>query len=322
MRRSPLPPELGPAFRVGDARRRGVSARRLDHGDLSRPFHGVRTSLPVDDVLRDGAPDFGERDRAAAISLARAYSARMTEHEFFSHLTAARIWGVPLPWRRDSSIHVGVFAPHRLPRASGVRGHELKRELARIVVHPATGLLVTDPASTWASLGAVLRDPYDLVAAGDGFVRIPRMPAGFTKDLPPALVSVEELERAVHAGRRVGRPALRLALPRIRTGAASRPETWMRLVLVDAGLPEPALDHDIFDEGGRFLGCVDAAYSSARVALEYEGEHHLTDRETWYRDIRKHDRVTAAGWRVVRATSADVFRAPAAFAARVRRALA
>ena len=123
---------------------------------------------------------------------------------------------------------------------------------------------MTDPATTWALLAAGLRHPYDLVAVGDAIVRADRMPGPRSRILRPALATFADLDAAIADGRR-GVRSLRDARKRVRIGAASRMETWMRLTVVDAGLPEPVLDHDVYDAFGRFLGCLDAAYPEARV---------------------------------------------------------
>lgn len=241
----------------------------------------------------------------------------MSDDEFFCLVSAAVQWGIPLPggFVTDVPIDVGVFWPHRSPRGRGVHGRAVKHELATVVRHPVTGLMVTDPATTWAMLGAVLRHPYDLVAAGDAVVRTPRHPSD-----PPPLATVGDLAAAVEAGRRPGVVALRDALPHVRTGSASRPETWTRLTLVDGGLPEPELNWDVV-EGGRWLARVDLGYPERRVALEYEGAHHLLDHAQWTADIERYDRLAAAGWRVIRVTKSDLFERPGRVVGRVRAAL-
>jgi very-short-patch-repair endonuclease len=98
-------------------------------------------------------------------------------------------------------------------------------------------------------------------------------------------------------------------------------ETWLRLTLDDAGLPEPTLDHDVYDDD-RFLGCVDLAYPDMRIAIEYEGDHHRTDAAQWQRDVEKHDDLVRAGWRVIRVTRTALLTTPATVVARVRHALA
>ena len=320
MRPKALPSMLGDTFTTTEARAAGVADKRLRARDLARPFHGVRTR-------RDRLPDLshidgaGRRRTVEALHAARLYSVRMSPEEFFTHVTAALIWGIPLPRLNDVDPHLGVFAPHRHPRSNGIHGHECRRRTTAVVVHPDSGLRVASPATTWAMLGSVLTDPYDLVAAADYLVRIPRMPGGYARDLGSALATIPQLEAVVAAGRRVGRPALRAALARVRTGASSRPETWVRLILVDHGLPEPELDVDVYDDAGTFLGCVDLAYPRLMVAIEYEGDHHRTDPRTWNRDLDKHDALVRAGWRVIRVSRHHVFQDPGSLVARVRHAL-
>ncbi|MEV5041451.1 DUF559 domain-containing protein [Microbacterium sp. LMI1x-1-1.1] len=311
----PLPASLGERFSVASARAAGIPTSRLRRGDLVRPFHGVRERRDAHDD--SGSDRFGmPRGDAEAAHLLRArqYAARMAPHEAFSHITAAVIWDIPLPpgVLHDRRVHVGVEGPRRLPRSAGVRGHELLPGITRFATHPTTGLRVTDPASTWATLGAILRSQPDLVAAGDAIVR--------TWRVPNPLATIDELAVAIDRGRRVGVRSLREALPRLRTRAASRPESHLRLALLDAGLPEPRLNHPIVADG-RVVATADLVYPGARVAVEYEGEHHLLDPGQWAYDIERYDALRAAGWTVVRITKADVFGHHAQAAAKVNAAL-
>lgn len=301
--RRPLPPRLGDRFSVREARASGVSRSRLRNSDLEAPFHGVRAFRePIDgDVLKHdrlGRP-LGTAERAH-LARALSYATRMPDFAFFSHVTAAVIWGLPLPASavRSGAIHVAVPAPHRLPRGNGVRGHEILPGRDRFRVDEVSGLRVATPVVTWAMLGASLRDPYDLVAAGDGVVRDWRV--------PERLATLEELGAADKSGRRVGIVALRAALPRVRSRSASRTETWTRLSLIDAGLPEPELNYAIH-RNGILLATVDLAYPQLKIAIEYEGEHHLLDPEQWARDIARYDALREMGWHVVRVTKAELF---------------
>ena len=327
MLRSPLPAGLGSTFTVAHARDIGVSPSRLRAADLHRPYRGLRTSVSVGakdpDVrgtdLSPTAAAAVDEMQARALLLART----MPDTQFFSHVTAAVLWGIPLPGSAliDPELHlraldVGVFAPLRHPRHAGVAGHQVRASLAHVVVHPMLNVRLASPASTWAMLGSVLFDGHDLVAAGDATVREPM----FDGD-PPPLATLEHLRAAVQAGRRVGGPALREALERVRTRSASRMETRCRLLLIDAHLPEPGLNVDVFDPLGLFVACVDLAYPTLKIAIEYEGEHHLRDPEQWARDIRRHERLAELGWVVIRVTKRDVFAEPRAFVERVRRAI-
>ncbi|GAB3149551.1 hypothetical protein GCM10027058_12080 [Microbacterium neimengense] len=307
-----IPYELGPAFRVGAARKLGVSEATLRAPDLLRPFHGVRAKereLPAQ--WRGGLLGVHE---ARHIGRALDFATQMGAHEFFTHATAAVLLGLPLPPRlvRDDEVHVGVLAPRRPPRGRGVAGHQAVPDLTSVIQHRETGLRLTSPATTWAMLAASLRHPYDVVAVGDAVLRDWRL---------EPLASISEMSRAADAGRRVGVARLREALPRLRARSGSRPETWLRLTIVDAGLPEPDLNVDVF-VAGEYLACVDLAYPERRIAFEYEGEHHLRDPRQWASDIERYERLAAAGWLVIRATKQDVFEQPGRLMARVRRALA
>lgn len=308
MLRAPLPPSLGPIFAVSEARAAGVGASRLRARDLSRPFHGVRSKA----MVTPASPE-----DLVLIQVAQ-YARRMTEHEFFSHVAAAVLWGLPLPMGvlRGRLLDVSVFAPRRAAAGTGIAGHTVRPALANAVTHPEHHVAVTSPASTVAMLAGVLRHPYDLVAVADAAVRVP-----MHRDDPPALATVGQLEAALAAGRRVGRDRLRLALPRVSTRSRSRGETWTRLILADAGLPDPHVNYDVV-EAGVWLGQVDLAYPDLKVAIEYEGEHHLTDPAQWAEDIARMDRLLEAGWRVIRVTKADVFHDSSRLLLRARTALA
>jgi hypothetical protein len=306
--RQPLPEELPSAFVTHAALAAGVTRSRLRGADLERPFHG--TYLVRHSAARD--------EREVFLRRASAALARLGPGAFLSHRSAAILWQVPLPFPVDPEgpVDVGFVHPARPTRLDGVRAHRVQPAHVRLTTHALTGLRTASPASTFAMLGAVLAQPYDLVAVGDSLVsdRV------FARD--GALARVDQLEAAVFSGRRVGINVLRAALPRIRMRVASRPETWTRLTLVDAGLPEPAINLDVFDSRGLFIGCVDLAYPRSKVAIEYEGEHHLRDAEQWTKDILRYERLTADGWTVIRVTKEELFTRPHNLVARVRVALA
>jgi very-short-patch-repair endonuclease len=85
-------------------------------------------------------------------------------------------------------------------------------------------------------------------------------------------------------------------------------------------IPEPITDCPILVASGLVLHS-DLGYPAARIALEYEGDQHRTDRKRWMDDIRRRELMEDAGWRVVRVTQADLDD-PTALVARLRRLLA
>ncbi|MBD3941825.1 hypothetical protein IF188_08980 [Microbacterium sp. NEAU-LLC] len=287
--------------------------------DLDRPFHGVRgrPPAPKTDDRRDDEPAPTRWDAARAVEKlkAQAFATVMPPQMFFAGRTAAVLQGAPID--PGDQIVVGVLAPDRAPRATGVRGVKVASKLA--FVHTHDGLRMTTPASTWAMLGAEL-STRELVALGDWFVRVPRDERG---RLQPGLqlATIDHLERAVEAGRRVGVAKLRDALPLIRVGSSSPLETEFRIDAAAGGLPEPALDVEIRDAAGTLLGITEVVYRDQRVGVEVEGDHHRTSRAQWERDIDKYASYAAEGWEVVRLTSKQIRGARPTAVAIVRAAL-
>lgn len=109
---------------------------------------------------------------------------------------------------------------------------------------------------------------------------------------------------------------LALAAP----GAESPMESRLRLVLVRAGLPTPALQHRVYDDHGWFVARLDLAYVLPRLGIEYDGGCHF-DALAARRDLRRQNALRAAGWSLFRFTADDVVRRPHRLAAQVRAAL-
>lgn len=111
--------------------------------------------------------------------------------------------------------------------------------------------------------------------------------------------------------RATGRKRLRGVLALVDGGAASPRETWLRLVVIDAGFPAPTTQIPVIDRRG-LIGWVDMGYEDLRIALEYDGDQHRRDRKQYVRDQRRLRRLEAAGWIVIRViaedTAADVIR--------------
>lgn len=315
----PLPPELGGrAFSVADAVEAGLTRGRLRSGDLASPFYGVRAPSERNQVARQG-PTFGG-DSAPDVALldhCNAYARRLKPGEHFSHLTAARLWGVPLPspFASDEPLHVSCFAPHRPPRTRGVVGHQLPHRADAIVRR--FGVPVADAASTWVQLAALL-PPAELVVAGDHLVLDP-----FVLDPgdPRPFLSIEALAERLASFTGRGKRAATQSLVRVRVGAESRPETLLRLVLIDAGLPEPLLNQTLLDGAGRFLGRVDLVYPGWRIVVEYDGDQHRTSTAQYERDGTRLDALRRAGWTVIQVRKTGLFVRPGVTVARVRTAL-
>lgn len=122
------------------------------------------------------------------------------------------------------------------------------------------------------------------------------------------LVTLPEVEAVVkaHPGIR-GLSRLRSVLPLVDGGAESPQETAARLALVDAGLPAPSTQFEVFGRYGEFVARVDMAYEAVKVGIEYDGPQHWTDPAVRQRDIDRLFELTALGWFIIR-VSRDLLR--------------
>ncbi|MFK4731318.1 DUF559 domain-containing protein [Agromyces mediolanus] len=214
----------------------------------------------------------------------------MKPGQVFSHVTACRLLGIPVPSRLiDDRIDVADFLPAALPRGRGVRGHRLSPRGIQLTT--VGGLPVVAAEVAWCQLAA-LASQRELVVAGDGLLR---------RHAPLATPERVALAVEQRAGRR-GHRALVRAAHEIRAGTDSPQETLLRLDLVAAGLPEPEVNPRILDADGGFLGIGDLAYARWRVLVEYDGEQHRTDDGQFARDLDRLDDFARAGWRVIRFT--------------------
>ncbi|WP_382304208.1 hypothetical protein [Herbiconiux sp. UC225_62] len=280
-RRTALPPELRhDSFTVAHGRASGVGEKRMRGADLSRPFRGVRSA---------------GSDRASFEGRCNAYALILRPGEYFSHVTAARIWDAPLPrsWSPAEAVHVSIPAPGRAARGALVRGHQLSDPGLRSIVR--SGLPVSDPATTWLLLAATLGHDA-LVAVGDYLVRVP--PREDARRHPH--IELETLLSRVEESRCWGIARARRAIVNVREGADSPQETFLRLALVRAGLPEPELNVEIPRADGSLAARVDMFYRDQGVVVEYDGDQHRTDAAQYDRDISRIDELYRLGLAVVR----------------------
>ncbi|HKU29302.1 MAG TPA: hypothetical protein VJQ60_02340 [Arthrobacter sp.] len=326
---SELPGEMSRrAFSVEAALGLGVPSKRLLAADLLCPSRGLR--VPIGSVQ-------------SILDLARPHLA-LHDGDFFSHVSSAEILGIPLPpwaqfkpddggpvtavvepvpWGPKSGAHFrepGRFlhlsrARHAsLPRRRGVAGHRLKIRDGDLVERH--GVVLTSPARTWVDLATML-PMNDLIVAGDAIVSEHERTFG-----PPRipLVSLAELQEFVEKANGVhGVRKARIAIDSLRVGVDSPPETELRLLLDDAGLPEFTPNYPVLDILGRpvwtDLGC-----PGYRTCLEYEGPHHLSP-EQQALDAYRDQRVAEAGWRQVKINKVDMQRGPVWVVSRVALAL-
>lgn len=89
-----------------------------------------------------------------------------------------------------------------------------------------------------------------------------------------------------------------VALKLMDAGAQSPKETWLRLVLIDAGLPAPRTQVRVSD--GRAEAFIDMGYEEPMIGLDYEGAQHSTDRMRYVHDIGRYELIERQGWLDIR----------------------
>jgi Protein of unknown function (DUF559) len=213
-------------------------------------------------------------------------------------LTAAALHGSS--WIDDDApIEIVWRNPHP-PAGIITRNHLIHvDEVTRVA-----GLPVTTPARTAYDLGRLLPRS-EAVARLDALKRANPFP----------IEEVQLLSEA-HPGAR-GLRRMRTALSLIDSGAASPKETWLRLLLIDSGLPRPTTQIPVH-ERFRLIALLDMGWETYKVAVEYDGDHHRTNRGQYAKDHGRIRKLEAMGWIVVRVIVED---SPGDTVRRVRAAL-
>jgi very-short-patch-repair endonuclease len=278
----------GPATRAmaGEA---GISHKQLRHRDVVRLSRD--TYLPR--ALLDDLPT-----RITAVLLTAPPGSVV------SHLTAGTLWGLAIPMQRgDDRVHLTVAT------GSAVRGRS-DRCIHRGPLIPGEvverfGFRLTTPQRTWRDLAATLTPPALLAV---------------TDQCLASWCTVADLQEQL-ALRPTGRGSARarLVLPVADPRAESPMESVLRWLLHAAGVPAPVLQQQISTPSGRFRA--DLAWPEQRVLVEFDGDLHR-ERETFVRDLRRQNALVAAGWTVLRFSSADVLGRAEEVVAQVLRALA
>ena len=273
--------------------RKAALAAKLTVSELASPrftkiFHGIYISSDVE---------------VAVAVRARAALLVAPEGSYVSHDTAVQLWGGWAPPTTDT--HISTLRPRSRSERKGIVAHvgipglELRRR---------SNLPVTPAPQAFLDLAAAGVSLVDLVIAGDSLVR--------AKATTP-----EELVQAATrwTGRR--RSLAQRAASLVRTGVDSVMESRVRMLLVLAGLPEPTVNHIIRKQNGEWLRRIEICYLGLRIAIEYDGRHHL-DTAQRRNDLRRREELEREGWLFIVLVSDDVFVDPAGTVDRVRAALA
>jgi very-short-patch-repair endonuclease len=108
---------------------------------------------------------------------------------------------------------------------------------------------------------------------------------------------ITQCDALLLAGRRPGTRGLKRAksaLDLMDPGSHSPRESWLRLVLIDAGLPAPKTQIRVSD--GVNEAFIDMGYDEPKIGLDYDGQHHSADRQQYVHDIGRAELIEREGW--------------------------
>ena len=259
--------------------RRGLEAA-LNYGVLQKVWYGIYGRDEVTTALR-----LRGLDLAAGTTVAVCLN------------TAAEVYGFDT--ERDPALHVLNPDGRQLRPTRGLVVH--RREGAPLTM--VAGRPVTTPA--WTAIE---------VARG---LRRPRVLASLDAALRSETCRREDLTRAVRrqSGRR-GIVAARELLPLASPLAESPMESEARLVMIDGGLPAPALQYEVVDLQG-YTWRLDFAWPELRVAAEYDGVDWHSGTDALLRDRRRAAALQDLGWVVVPIVAEDVRHRPVELVRRI-----
>lgn len=306
-RATPLPAELAAgSFTIGEARLHGISPWRAKAKDLHVPSRGIRVPTAREQSL---------------LARARPYT-RLGTPDTVSFYSAAEVHSFKLPGSlADSGLPPSARLLHltrsgsTAPRRKGVIGHRSPLATDDVVI--LEGVPVTSVPRTLLDLagsGALRLD--DLVVIADDLV------CEHMRYQHPRTARVQLAELQEYSGRQravAGVRLLREALALVRVGVDSPPETRLRLLFGRSALPGFEPNYVVTDPQGSPLW-IDLACPEYRLAVEYDGGHHLTPSQQ-HSDALRNERTASAGWRQLVINKLDVRNGEEWVLMRVRQAL-
>jgi len=178
----------------------------------------------------------------------------------------------------DARTPVDVIAEHTRPqRGIIVRQERISADEIAVV----RGMAATTPARTALDLARHL--PRNIAVAHlDALGRATGVSAEEALGIAARYPGARGIQRA------------RRALALLDPGAQSPRETWLRLLLTDAGFPTPRTQIRVSD--GVQTAFLDMGYDEPKIGLDYEGSHHSSDRGQYVRDIGRAEFVAGQGW--------------------------
>lgn len=90
------------------------------------------------------------------------------------------------------------------------------------------------------------------------------------------------------------------ALDLVDAGAQSPKETWLRLLLINAGFPRPSTQIPVLGVDGYPRYFIDMGWEDIMLAVEYDGEQHRVSRDRFVKDVERVEYLQRIGWTHIR----------------------
>ncbi|HET9876218.1 MAG TPA: hypothetical protein VFQ37_10690 [Mycobacterium sp.] len=90
------------------------------------------------------------------------------------------------------------------------------------------------------------------------------------------------------------------ALELVDAGAQSPKETWLRLLLINAGFPKPQTQIPVLGRDGYPRYFLDMGWQDIMLTVEYDGDQHRTSRPQFVNDVERLEYITSVGWTHIR----------------------
>lgn len=274
-----------------------VAAAALEIGIVSD--HELRTRftrvLPGIHLVTGSAYDVLARIRAAWLWAPRG--------AVIAGAAAALLHGERQVAPEEINRGIDLYLTQAARAPDGIRIRRLRRPLESADVTERTSMRCTTVGRTAVDLARWHSDPLQATIAVDAVCNATRTPVARVADYASSTPGL-------HGKRHVQR-----ILDQCDHRADSPRETMLRLIIRDSPLPTPEPQVQIADSAGRHIVTADLAYRAHRVALLYDGEHHLRrEQRDW--DSTVTARLFDEGWLDLRITS-GMLRDPAILVRRI-----
>lgn len=235
-------------------------------------------------------------------NVCRALKDRNELYGVLTRNSAIAMWGVPDPSMDSARTADGVPAVHVVVQTArnrrkgipGVVAHVWKGLSEEHICHTQDGIDVLAPEPTWASMAETLSVDM-LVELAESQMRHGR-------------TTKEKLAVFLEGNSFRGRRKCQLALLLVESGSDSPKETELRLCLLSYGLSGFAVGYVVsgisFENGAAVT--LDLADPELKIGIEYDGDHHRTDKMQWRRDVWKRRQLESMGWTIVAVTQLDL----------------